>query len=530
MFGAVTALRSFQQDVAEHFYPERAQFTTGKSTGMDFAAHLSTGMPLLVRRELGDAFSARMRPSGTEWFAMGTDREEFEDRAGKLWLEDKTKVMRRAMYDRVSNFVRTTKAGDHDFAAFGQCVMSCDLNRTQTGLTFLIYHLRDVVWRDGVDGQIEEIQRNWAAPACDLYAKFKGKVHAKVTECMEAGKDKLKNVNVRHAIVKAEDYKGDKKFKQPWVSVWYDCDNEFVMEEVGRWDPYYIIPRWKLLDSSPYAFSPATIVGLPEARLMQAQALTLLEAGEKAVDPAMLGRSDVIRGDVNTFRGGITWVDGEYDGEISDVLRTIDMDKSGLPFGLEMLARTEKILAQAFYINRLTSIPQMGPEITAYQASQMVQDFIHNALPLFEPMEDEFNGQICERAFETLLRGGAFGPMDEIPESISGSNIKWKFKSPLHDAIETSKRGLLREAAEDAAIAEQLEPGSRRIINGRIALRDVLNARTSQTWLRDEEEVQAMLEQDQQAAQAAQMMQGAQAAALTGEQMGKAGKALKEAE
>lgn len=530
LFSQVMGLRSLQQDIAEHFYPERATFTAGRSVGADFCSHLTTGAPLLMRRELGDAFSAMMRPSKSEWFAMATDREEFEDRNGKLWLEDKTKVMRRAMYDHASGFERATKAGDHDYASFGYCVLSSDLNEYQNGLQYLSYHPKDVVWRDGADGKTTDIQRVWSAPACDLHKKFKGKVSPKVTECLAKDKNKYQEFKVRHAIVRADDYDTGKKWKHPWVSVWYDCDNEFIMEEVGRWDRFYILPRWKMLDGSQYPFSPSTMVALPEGRLMQIQALTLLEAGEKAVDPPMLGRSEVIRGDANTFAGGITWADGEYDGDLADVLRTIELDKSGLPFGLEMLARTEKILAQAFYLNRLTSVPQTDHEITAYQAAQMVQDYIRNAIPLFEPMESEYNGELCEQSFNTLLRGGAFGPDDEVPESIRGANIQWKFKNPLQEAVEVSKRAKLMEAAQDAEIAEKFSPGASKVLNGRIALRDVLNARTPQSWLRSEEEMDQIAQQDEAAAKAQMALAGAHGAAQVVEQAGKAGKAMKEAE
>lgn len=532
LFSQVLPLRGLQQEIAEHFYPERAQFTAGRTVGVlgaDFASHLTTCMPLLARRELGDAFSAMMRPQ-TDWFHIATDAEEMEGKPEKLWLEDRTKVMRRAMYDHKSGFVRATKGGDHDFAAFGQAVLSADLNRNQNGLSYKQYHLRDVVWREGYDGQINETQRNWSASAADMNKLFKGKVHPKVAECLKSDKDKYKEFNCRHVIIAAEDYEVGKKWRKPWVSVWYDCENDFILEEIERWDPFYIIPRWKMLDGSQYAFSPATVIALPEARTLQVQALTLLEAGEKAVDPPMLGRSEYIRGDVNTFAGAITWADAENDVALSEVLAAVDADRSGLPFGLEMIERTERILSQAFYLNRLTAAPQGGPEKTAYEVAQLVQDYIRNALPLFEPMEGDYNGQICERTFEIMLRAGGFGPLEDIPQGIRGSNTAWRWESPLHQAIEMNKRGQMMEAVESAAVAAKLDPTAPRMIKGKIMLRDVLNARVPQKWLASEEEMEDIAAQgdQEQAVQAA--LAGAQGVAAVAEQAGKAGKALKEAQ
>jgi hypothetical protein len=44
-----------------------------------------------------------------------------------------------------------------------------------------------------------------------------------------------------------------------------------------------------------YAYSPATVVALPDARLLQQMTLTLLEAGQKAVDPPLKATSEAIR-------------------------------------------------------------------------------------------------------------------------------------------------------------------------------------------------------------------------------------------
>lgn len=115
-------LLSMWGELADHFYPERSDFTVTRSLGEDFADHLTTSYPLMVRRDLGNSFGAMMRPTNLEWFHMRALREEYEDQPAKEWLEYASGVMRRAMYDRSSLFTRASKEGDHDLATFGQCV------------------------------------------------------------------------------------------------------------------------------------------------------------------------------------------------------------------------------------------------------------------------------------------------------------------------------------------------------------------------------------------------------------------------
>src|SRR4051812_29637911 len=122
-------LLSLWQTMGENFYPLRADFTHSRYIGEEFAANLMTGRPVLAHRDLGNSLSAMLRPRGTAWFHARTSDEKInEDATAKKWLDAKTDVLRLAMYDRRSQFIRATKQGDNDFVAFGQTVISVDPN------------------------------------------------------------------------------------------------------------------------------------------------------------------------------------------------------------------------------------------------------------------------------------------------------------------------------------------------------------------------------------------------------------------
>jgi len=119
-------------------------------------------------------------------------------------------------------------------------------------------------------------------------------------------------VDCRHIILCTEDYEG--KFRTPYVSIYIDAEHNQLLEESGSWSPVYIKPRWQTVSGSAYAYSPAAIAGLPDARLIQAMTLTLLEAGEMAVRPPIIGVKEALRSDLQLFAGGFTTaVDAEYD-------------------------------------------------------------------------------------------------------------------------------------------------------------------------------------------------------------------------
>lgn len=525
LLGKRGSLLSLWQEIAENFYPERADFTVNRTLGEDFASHLTSSYPLMVRRELGDAISGMLRPRGQPWMTITLDREDRLDNAGRKWLERATKIQLRAMYDRQSQFVRATKEGDHDFAAFGQCVISKQIQWDKQALLYRSWHLRDVAWCENSAGMIDEVNRNWEPTARVLEQTMGRKsLHASVIKKLE--KDPYQKVKCRH-VVKPAEY-ASKPLRTPYVSMWIDIENQHLMREEGANDLIYILPRWVTVSGSQYAYSPATVAGLPDARLIQAMTLTLLEAGEMAVRPPMIGTKDAIRDDVALYAGGITWADAEYDERLGEVLRPVFQDKGGLPFGVEVEQDRRQMLATAFYLNKL-NLPPADREMTAYETGQRIQEYIRNALPLFEPMETEYNGALCEMTFNDLMRVGAFGPARDIPQSLRGESVQFKFESPLHQAVERQKGTKFMEAKALLLEAAQLDPGSVTTLNARVALRDALNGIGIEAkWLRDEEEVEQKAAEVEQAQQMQAALAQVQQGAMAGEQVGKAGKALAE--
>ncbi len=504
LFAAKRPWDSRNQDIAEQFYPERADFTVLHGVGDAFANHLVTGYPTLVRRDLGNSLGAMLRPRGQDWFYTRTGREDKEDHEAKVWLEWAATVQRRAMYDRIANFTRATKEGDHDFAAFGGCVISTEINRRDTALIYRCWHLRDMAWAEDSYGILSEYHRNWMPTVSEICYFFPKTAHEKTKE--RKLQDPHATMKVRHVVLRSDEYSG-LKVKQPWVSLFIDCDNDCILEERGSWTPIYTIPRWATVSGSQYPYSPATIVALPDARLIQAMTLTLLDAGERAANPPMVGVSEAIRGDLNIYPGGFTAVDAEYDERLGEVLRPLVQDKSGIPYGMDMADRQNEILREAFYLNKLNMPPSGGPEMTAFEVGQRVQEYIRQAMPLFEPMEHDYNGSLCEITFETLLREGAFGSAENIPESIRGAEVQFAFESPISQMAERAKGQKLMETRAMIAQAVDVDPAVTQIIDFKEALRDVLTGiGTPAKWTRSKEQVAAAEQANKQQQEAQQLL------------------------
>lgn len=504
LFDKRGGLLTLWQNIADNFYPERADFTAARNLGDDFAANLMTSYPVLARRDLGNAIGSMLRPSSKKWFHIRVKNQEDTSHAAQAWLEKATDKMRHAMYRQDTQFARAVKEGDHDFAAFGQSVLQVSLNAKANGMLYRCWHLRDVAWLENAEGRVDTVYRKWKPTARELKSIFGDKVHQKVADAIT--KAPHQEFNIRHCIVPAEHYRGGQKFRQPFVSIYFDVDNEHIMEEVGINTQEYVIPRWSTVSGSQYAYSPATVAALPDARLIQAMTRVLLEAGEKAVNPPMVAVQEALRSDVSIYAGGITWVDAAYDERLGEVLRPLTQEKAGISYGIDMLNRVQSMIAEAFFLNKI-ALPQPGNDMTAYEVGQRVQEYIRQAMPLFEPMETEYNAPLCDKTFEIMLRAGAFGSVMDMPADLHGAEVDFAFESPLHDAVEREKGQRFLEAKSMLADAVALDPNTADIIDASVALRDVLKGIGVPTaWTRSQEQTDVIQAERAQAQQNAEMM------------------------
>jgi hypothetical protein len=510
-------LNSLHQEIAENFYPQRADFTVTRWLGEDFASNLMSSYPVIACRDLQNQIGMMLRPTARPWFHVARKFSEGEedDTEVRQHLEYFETVMRRAMYDPPALFNKATKEADGDFAAFGQAALSVELNKTQDQLLFRCWHLRDMAWQENSEGQLGFVVRRWKTGALRAQQTFgKDRLHEKINK--KAAAAPFEDVIFLHMVCDAEMYDDKAKGRPRW-SIWWDVENKQIVEAVPIWGKHYIIPRWQVV-SSQYAYSPAVVAALPDARLIQAMTFSLLEVGEKAANPPMIATKDAIRSDMAVYAGGVTWVDNEYDEKTGEVLRPISQDFRGISFGMEMTQDTRAMIKEAFFLNKLSPFnPSQDPQMTAYQAGQLVQEYIRNAMPIFEPMEEEYNAGVCDEVFGIMVRGGAFGSPLDWPKEMHRMEVEFRFESPLHDAIEQEKGQKWLEAKALLADAIALDQSSAYILDAKQALRDALaGIRVPAKWINTEDEVNQMALEAQEAQENQQIMeqvaQGAQAA------------------
>ena len=509
-------LNSLWQEVADNLYPERADFTIWRPMGTDFASNLMSSFPVLCRRDLGNQIGAMLRPTARDWFHVErkfTPRDE-EDTEVRRWLQWFEETMRRALYDRPADFVKATTQADHDFAAFGQTVLSPMMTAKNDGLLFRTWHLRDCAWQEDSDGKVDFVACKWKPTVGQMMELWGDKNHPEVMK--RAEKSPFDECQCMHMVApqsmvsEADRLVEGTRRRYPRWEFWYDCDHDHLIWKAPTEDKKYIIPRWQLVSSntfgSQYAYSPATVAALPDSRLLQAMTFTLLEVSEKAANPPLIATRDAIRSDMAVFAGGVTWVDREYDEKLGEALRPLNQDFRGYNFGAEERQDIRQMLTKAFYLDKLT-MPQRTAAMTAYEVGQRVQEYIRDALPLFGPMEMEYSAALCDETFAMLRRRGAFGPESAWPKALQQADIDFSFESPLHDAVEAQNVQKFQECIQLTSQVLGLDQSAAVLPNAIQMLRDGFKAiRAPATWVKTDAETKDAQKAMQQQAQQSQAL------------------------
>ena len=204
--------------------------------------------------------------------------------------------------------------------------------------------------------------------------------------------------------------------------------------------------------------------------------------------------------------------------KINDVMQLLQNDKSGLPFGDKLREDQKMTLADAMFTNKI-NLPPADHEMTAYEASLRNKEYIRNTMPIFEPIEQNYSAPLCEKDFEIIMSVNGFGPLEDIPESLRERDVKFKFQSPLTEAIDREQSSAFMEALDVIERSAQLVPTSLDNLDVMEAVRDALEGvKAPAKWIRPKEVVEEMIA-TKQAAMAEQMrLQHEQQTAVTNQQ------------
>lgn len=506
-FGKRESLMDFWQETADNFYPERADFTQTKTLGENFASNLYDSNPIIYRRDFCDWISGAIRPKGRPWFNFRARDDKINKlQKVKTFLSDRADVTRNIFYDDRSQFIQSMKIGDHDYGTFGNAVASVEDRQDRQGLLFKDHHLRDCAWEDDPDGVTHKMYRKYKMTAENI--KLRGRVRGwtiptRILQyCDQQKGDTI--IECMHVVMLADLYEMPVKKRKgmEWVSLHVSIQEgqKGIMSEKPVPVFNYAVSRWFKLSNSPYAFSPAVCCALPDARTIQSMTWSIIEAGEKAVEPPLAAVREAVLGGVEFMAGGITWLDGKYDERGGEAIRAIQLGKEP-QLGAVIREAIKATLGDAWYINKLFMPPPANQPMTAEEANLRFQEFLRVSQPIIEPAESERNGRLINIAVEMAQYLGYWGDPKDLPEELmQAGDFAITYDNPVEDARKMAKTQAFTQTIQVAQQAAAIDPALPANIDWQEAFREAVAGVAPPSWLLEEKKAAAAIEKAQKAA------------------------------
>lgn len=517
LFSKKRSLDSLRDVLREEFFPEREPFLSERVDGDEYARNTYESVPMYNRRSLADAIGALVRPKQKRWGLIRPDDESLHTDNTLAWCDWATERQFKRLYGRTSNFQRAMRAGDNDIVTFGDGVASLTEDDDREGKPFFDWHhLRDCAWTRNRRHEVDVLHRTYKIEIREFARKYgTDKLPVGMSTMLET--NPFHEIEMRHICMPADRYDGyNRKVlkNKRYASITLCKESGRIVKEGGYDEFPYIVRPWETHNYSPYAYSPAAMLGLCDARLLQSQAAILLDAGERAVNPPMIATQEAILGGVNSYAGSITWIDAEYDERLGAAIRPVETVGS-LPTGLDMKLDTREIIAAIWYINKL-NLPT-NKDMTAYEVNERVSEYIRSIGPVIEPFEDH-NKSILDAMFQFDMRltmsmnkvgkSGPLGWYEDIPQELRGVEMSFEIEGPVAQAYQRQKTVKAGETLETAERAAKLfGPTVLRNYDPDQIVRDAAKGIGGETrWMRPIEVVMAEREQEAAAqAEAAQM-------------------------
>jgi hypothetical protein len=489
------------QDIAEVVFPRRADFVTSVVRGERKNTKVVDSTAIIANELLAAGLHGMLTNPASKWFKLQlTEQDLMKDQQVLLWLEEVERRIYMALNSPSASFASHMHELYLDMTAFGTGVMFIGEDSDTGDLLFSTKHLKECFLAEDAKGFIDTVYRKFEYSARQIVQRWGiENVGKDVSEAFNKGNlDKM--FEIIHCVQPRRDRDPNSldRSQMPVASVYILKDGKHVLSEGGVEEMPYVAPRWAKVSGETYGRGPG-VSSLPDIKMLQEMAKTVIKAAQKIVDPPLLVPDDGALNPVRTVPGGLNFRRAG-----SDPITPLQTG-GNIPIGMEMMRDTRERIRSAFYIDQLQM--QQGPQMTATEVLQRQEEKLRLMGPVLGRLQTELLGPLVERVFNLLNRRGKFPP---APPVLDGADYNIEYVSPLARAQrQQDANGLLRVFEIGSPII-QMQPESAQVINGEDTIRwlgDMFGV--PNTLFKSPEDMEQMR---QQQAEMQQMQQGLEAA------------------
>ena len=436
-------------EIADYILPRRADFNRQGRRGEPRTPRGFDSTAAWATEQLAAALHGLLTGPAAPWFQLrAQDDEADSDPVIRGWLDEAGRRMLQAFNSPKTGFQSQIHEVYLDVVAFGSGVLY--VGEDSGGLRFSARHLAECRLESDADGAIEAVYRRFTVTAEQAVALWGAAVGATIRRSAEAPDAQARSHEILHAVFprRRGALSAERADDMPWASVYVAVEDGHVIAESGYREVPYLTPRWTKAAGETYGRSPA-MTALPDIRMIDAMARTIIQAAEKAAAPPLIVPDDGFVLPIRTSPNSLIFRRSGFGA--NDGIQPLQLG-GRIDVGIEMMNRVRDHILRAFNVDWFNLAP--APGMTATEVVTRQQERLRLIGPMIGRLQTELLGPLVERVFAILLRRGAFGPP---PDGIAGAALRIDYVSPVAQAqrygeLESLER-LRRAAQELSAVA-----------------------------------------------------------------------------
>lgn len=468
------------QQIGDHILPRRSEFTTQRTPGDDLMSRVYDETGIHANEMFAAGLVGLMANPSTRWLRLTVaDPQLKNDRDVRQFMDDATDTILFELSRPQAGFYTSMHEVALEYGAFGTAPLYVGESSDRSSLMFQSRPLYECLIAQNEDARVDTVLR-----------KFKYTVRQCV---LRWGEDKVGNhigklwtqkkyderVEILHAVMPRDTYKGGLgKKNMPIRSCYIDPHDKHVIYEGGFEEMPYVTPRFSVVAGDVYGRGPGH-TALPGVKMLQEMEITLLRAGQKAVDPPMFLQSDGATGIASISAGSLNWYNREFRDPF--VLNT----GANMPLGMEMSESVRNRIRTIFYNDMFDF--QESPNMTATEVLERTRRTMRRLGPTFGRIQGELFSPLIDRVFGVLWRAGR---LPQPPQALEGQMLTVEYTSPLAMAQKQMESGNLMEVINILSPIIQAQPELLDRLNGDQVMKDTFSDYALPTdWLRGDDDV-----------------------------------------
>jgi hypothetical protein len=502
-------------EIAERISTKDDDFLKEWSPGSKRTYHVFDSTAALALPKFAAAMESMLTPRTQTWAKLvPLDDDLMRDWDVRAYLDRMNLVLFKMRYAPGTNFASQMNEVYRSLGAFGTgCLYVGDA--VGKGLRYKSIYLGELFFLENNVGEIDHVHRKYKLTGRQAVQEFGESVlPPKIREM--AAKFPEQKFDFLHVVCPNDNLNpryGDAR-GMAYQSLHICYEERATVKVRGYHTQPYAVSRYVTSSNEVYGRSPA-IDALPDIKMANAQAETILRAGQLAVQPPMLLSDDGMLQVFSTRPGSFNY--GMVNAEGKPLALPLQTG-ANLQLGDSMLDRTHQVINDAFLVTLFQILVQNDREMTATEVLQRAQEKGALIAPTAARQQSELLGKIIVREIDVAARAGMLEPPNfpPMPRKLveRGGNYNISYQSPLSRMQRAEQAVGLSNTIGILTPVAQVDPGIFDAFDWDTITQDLSTEINGlpETWMLSPQALAALRQGKQQQQQQQQLVQAAPAA------------------